>query len=272
MKKLAHLLLAIIVLFASTFGEAAARKPVKELPFTKAELLDRNVRMTYEGDNLNLIAFPMGGIGSGCISLSGTGKLVDWEIFNLPNKGYQPRFTFLSVWAKTEGAKPVFKVLEGQLRERLDGPMYLAESMQWQGNGVGPQQAQASGLPRMRQCRFEGKFPFAKVYLADNMLPVAATIEGWSPFIPGNSRDSSLPVAVLTVTVSNRTNKTVDVVLAANIQNTAGEYNRVIREPGFCALYLHDGREDNNSVVLATPAAVMLPVELREPWYPQPPS
>ncbi|MHC4482775.1 MAG: GH116 family glycosyl-hydrolase, partial [Planctomycetota bacterium] len=221
----------------------AGEKPVKKLPFTKAQLLDTKVRSTYEGDYLNLVAFPMGGIGSGCISLSGTGKLIDWEIFNKPNKGYQPRFTFLSVWAKTEGKEAVFKVLEGQWRGRIDDP-------------IGPEQTEAPGLPRMKECRFEGKFPFARVHLSDPTLPVEAVIEGWSPFIPCNSRESSLPVAVLNVTLSNPTTKEVEVSLGFNVQNRVGKYNQVIREPGFCALYLHDGREDSNSMVLATPAVV----------------
>ncbi|HUW18146.1 MAG TPA: GH116 family glycosyl-hydrolase [Sedimentisphaerales bacterium] len=241
--KIAAFFLSTLVVCAGTLAQAKEQKPVKELPYTKAELLDTKARTTYEGDYLNMVAFPMGGIGSGCISLAGTGKLIDWEIFNKPNKGYQPKFTFLSVWAKADGKEPVSKVLEGQWRGRLADP-------------IGPEQTEAPGLPRMRQCRFEGKFPFAKVYLEDKSLPVTAVIEGWSPFIPGNSRESSLPVAILNVTLANPTSKTVDLVLAANVQNRAGKYNQVIREPGFCALYMHDGRQDSNSMVLATPAAV----------------
>jgi len=256
MKRRFSLLGCLVSALIAVQAEAFEEKPVKKLPYTKDELLQTTPRICYEGDNLNLISFPMGGIGAGCIGLSGTGKLIDWEIFNLPNKGYQPRFSFLSVWAKASGEKPVFKVLEGQLRERLDGPMYLAEGMEWQGNGIGPQQTQASGLPRMRNCRFEGKFPFAKVYLEDRSLPLTAVIEGWSPFIPCNSRDSSLPVAILNVTLTNNTDKTVEAVLAANVQNRAGAYNQVIRENGFYALYMHDGREDGNSMVLATPQPV----------------
>jgi len=227
-----------------------AAEPVKKLPYTKAELLTPTLRAAYEGDYLNLIAFPMGGIGSGCISLSGTGKLIDWEIFNKPNKAYQPRFTFLSVWAKAEGKEPVFKVLQGQWRTRLADP-------------IGPEQTEAPGLPRMRQCRFEGKFPFAAVYLSDPALPVRAVIEGWSPFIPGNSRESSLPVAILNVTLSNCTRKTVEVSLGVNVQNRAGQYNQVVREPGFSALYMHDGKEDGNSMFLATPAA---PATWQQNW------
>jgi len=235
--------LICVISLVTTSLMGMSRKPIKKLPFTKAELLDKKVRCGYEGDYLNRVAFPMGGIGSGCISLSGMGKLIDWEIFNKANKGYQPRFTFVSVWAKSEGKEPVFKVLEGQWRGRLDDP-------------IGPEQTEAPGLPRMRECRFEGKFPFAKVYLCDPSVPVDAVIEGWSPFIPCNSRESSLPVAVLNVTLSNPTRKMVEVSLGFNVQNRAGKYNQVIREPGFCALYMHDGKEDGNSVVVATPAAV----------------
>jgi len=241
-KKTVLPLICVIGLSATSLMGMSGR-PVKKLPYTKAELLDKKVRCSYEGDYLERIAFPMGGIGSGCISLSGTGKLIDWEIFNKANKGYQPRFTFLSVWAKAEGKKPVFKVLEGQWCGHLDDP-------------IGPEQTEAPGLPRMRGCRFEGKFPFAKVYLSDASLPIDVVIEGWSPFIPCNSRESSLPVAILNVTLSNPTRKKVEVSLGFNVQNRAGKYNQVIREPGFCALYMHGGREDSNSMVLATPAAV----------------
>jgi uncharacterized protein (DUF608 family) len=63
-------------------------------------------------------------------------------------------------------------------------------------------------------------------------------------------------VAILNVTLTNPTSKKVELVLAANVQNRAGKYNQVIREPGFCALYMHEGRQDSNSMILATPAAV----------------
>ena len=41
----------------------------------------------YRNEQLREIIFPLGGIGSGCIGLSGSGHLVDWEIFNRPAKG-----------------------------------------------------------------------------------------------------------------------------------------------------------------------------------------
>ena len=36
----------------------------------------------YSGERLREISFPLGGIGTGCIGLAGSGRLIDWEIFN----------------------------------------------------------------------------------------------------------------------------------------------------------------------------------------------
>ena len=44
---------------------------------------------TYRNEKNKEIAFPLGGIGSGCVSLAGNGGLVDWEVQNthiLPSK------------------------------------------------------------------------------------------------------------------------------------------------------------------------------------------
>jgi non-lysosomal glucosylceramidase len=245
--------------FATTDSESSTGKQsesVEPLPFTKQDLFSQSVRDSYSDDYLNQVAFPMGGIGSGCISMAGTGRLIDWEIFNNPNRGFQPRFTFLSVWAQQQGSKPAFKVLEGQLHESFEGPMYLAPGMDMLGNGEGPQQTQAAGLPRMRKCKFTGRFPFAQVELSDRSLPLVVKIEGWSPFIPGNSRDSSLPIAVLNVTLKNTTNKPVRASVAINMQNCAGERNQMIREHGLSLLHMHGEENDEKSMFIATPMAV----------------
>lgn len=42
----------------------------------------------YDEDHLFHIALPLGGIGTGTVSLGGRGELRDWEIMNVPGKGY----------------------------------------------------------------------------------------------------------------------------------------------------------------------------------------
>ena len=42
----------------------------------------------YDSDHLQEIALPLGGIGTGTVSLGGRGELRDWEIMNVPAKGF----------------------------------------------------------------------------------------------------------------------------------------------------------------------------------------
>ncbi|NWG12601.1 MAG: hypothetical protein HXY20_03605, partial [Acidobacteria bacterium] len=66
----------------------------------------------FQGGHLNEIAFPLGGIGTGTVSLGGRGNLRDWEIFNRPNKGGTLPFSFVALWLKEGEEKPVTKVIE----------------------------------------------------------------------------------------------------------------------------------------------------------------
>ena len=58
---------------------------------------------SYRGAKTREISFPLGGIGSGCIGLGGTGHLVDWEIFNRPAKGSRNGFSHFAVKAESKG-------------------------------------------------------------------------------------------------------------------------------------------------------------------------
>src|SRR6478736_9280033 len=46
----------------------------------------------YDRDHLSRIALPLGGIGTGTVSLGGRGDLRDWEVMNRPGKGFVPVF------------------------------------------------------------------------------------------------------------------------------------------------------------------------------------
>jgi len=173
---------------------------------------------TYSGDHLKEIAFPLGGIGTGCVSLSGTGSLRDWEIFNRPNKGSIMPYTFASLWAKQGGQEPSTRVLQGPPL-----PPYSGQGVAgFQGFGHGHQRLSGSGLPPMRSVTFDGAFPFAKVSLADPKLPVDVSLEAYSPFIPRNPDDSGLPIAVFSYRVRNTSSSAVDVSLAFNLFNPIG--------------------------------------------------
>src|SRR5580704_12533475 len=75
----------------------AAPPPAADIPYPR----------TFSGRHLAAIAFPLGGVCAGCISLGGRGQLRDWEIFNRPDKGNAPPYAFPSIWAQSGKGKPV---------------------------------------------------------------------------------------------------------------------------------------------------------------------
>ena len=67
--------------------------------------------MIYENEYLREISFPVGGIGTGSIGIAGNGRLIDWEIFNRPNKASLNGFSHIAVRVKKPDGKVITKVL-----------------------------------------------------------------------------------------------------------------------------------------------------------------
>lgn len=157
---------------------------------------------------MNAIALPISGIGTGIVSLSGSGELKDWEIFNRPGKGIQLPYTFFSIWCGVEGSQPTAKVLEA-----VPSPPYTGSH--------GYDRSRAQGLPRFRSCKFKGEYPFAWVCFSDDLL-VSISLEAFNPLIPLNEKDSGLPVAIMRYRLRNRSRKKINVTVCASICNAVG--------------------------------------------------
>jgi uncharacterized protein (DUF608 family) len=164
----------------------------------------------FTKDSLREIAFPLGGIGTGTVSLGGCGNFRDWEIFNRPNKGGILPFTFVAMHLTGGGlAKPLVRVIE-----RLPHTPYTGAS--------GVPRETGLGLPRFREAVFTGSYPFANIEFLDAKLPVEVSLEAFNPMIPLETADSSLPVAILTYKVRNRAASAVNAALAFSILNPVG--------------------------------------------------
>jgi uncharacterized protein (DUF608 family) len=161
----------------------------------------------YCGRALDHIAFPLGGIGAGMLCLEGTGALSHVSLRHRPEVFHQP-LMFSALWVRG-GATA--RLLEGPVPTwKLCGPPGTANG----GHDT------AYGLPHCRTAEFRARFPFATVSLSDPGLPVAAAVTGWSPFTPGCSADSSLPVACLEITLRNLSNRVaVDGVYSFHARN-----------------------------------------------------
>ena len=194
----------------ATGGAAPAQGGSPEAGSSPAAVPSPRARVTwprtFTGGHLTQIAFPLGGVAAGTISLGGRGQLRDWEIFNRPDKGNAPEYAFASLWVAREGKPPVSRVLESRLQPPFGGS-----------SGLGS--ANVPGLSRFEHAEFTGEYPFARIAFADRRVPVRASLEAFSPFIPHEPDDAGLPVAVLRYRLHNPSRVPVTAAIAWSVQN-----------------------------------------------------
>lgn len=169
----------------------------------------------YDQDHLLNIALPLGGIGTGTVSLGGRGELRDWEIMNKPAIGYSTvtkgnNAPFFSIWVEPEGGKSVTRA--------LIGPVHPTEYIHYEGRP-----ANQHGFPRFANASFDAAYPAGMVRLSDDSMPVSVRIIGFNPLIPGDAEASGLPVAVLTYEVTNTTQQPMSVAVCGTLRNFVGQ-------------------------------------------------
>ena len=232
------------------------------------ELLQRvGPQRVFAGGQASEVAFPLGGLGTGTVSLGGRGNLRDFEIFGRSAKGSVLPFTFFALWAQPEGGPAVARILEGQVP-----PPYRS--------GFGEPQQELKGVARFAAASFTAEYPVAMLTLADPAVPVAVELTAWNPFIPQNVADSALPVAIFEWRLTNPGPTPVAVSLAASIKNplqatvegkatAAGSTNEHRAEEALSGLFLlHPGADptDPSTGTLAL-ATTWADTEVQTRWY-----
>jgi non-lysosomal glucosylceramidase len=201
-------------------GPAMPAEPVKpsvsfnssagnEIPFSREELFAGGATRVFEGRYLNEIAFPLGGIGTGTVSLGGRGQLRDWEIFNRPNKGGKLPFSFVALWCRAAGGQAHARVLETPAPPPFTG-------------AHGYSRIGGEGLPHLESARFFGCYPLARIEFADSKLPLRVQLEAFTPFVPLEVDDSALPCAVLRYELHSLARRPVDAAIAFSLLNPIG--------------------------------------------------
>jgi uncharacterized protein (DUF608 family) len=158
----------------------------------------------YTGNFIQRVAYPIGGIGAGMFCLEGTGAISHLSIRHHPDFFNEPSF-FAALVIK--GQPSSARVLEGPV------PDWKKYGMNESGLGDG---GRTWGLARFRQASFQTHFPFAEISLKDAVISVAVSVTGWSPFIPTDADNSSLPVGALEYHFSNTGATTKEYVFSFN--------------------------------------------------------
>jgi len=170
----------------------------------------------YKGNKTREISFPIGGIGTGCIGLAGNGRLIDWEIFNRPNKGGINGISHFAVKAEANGRLLDARVLNGDLP-----PPYMGEFNKpaFQSFGFGPPIGYMAGLPHFRNFEFEGTYPIARIRFSDEKFPGKVQMTAFNPFIPLNDLDSSIPAAFFEIEIENTSEQEIAYTICLVVQN-----------------------------------------------------
>jgi len=220
-------------------------------------------RFRYKGSNTKEISFPLGGIGAGCVGLAGNGRLIDWEIFNRPNKRSTNGFSHFAVKAEARGQVLDARALNGDLL-----PPYSGED----GNfGFGPRRDSLAGMPHFGEVEFRGEFPIAIVAFKDKMFPGRVRMTAFNPFIPLNDKDSGIPGAFFEIEITNPTATPITYTICGTLKNPLppNNLNRVRKEGKLTILSLASDSLKENEVaygdlVLATDAP---DVSYQEYWF-----
>ena len=156
-------------------------------------LFSRGQRRVYRDKHLEAISLPVGGIAAGPIQINGEGRRI-WQIFKnyeavtLPN-------SFFAVRAKAGDSPPVARAVQTV--------------------GEAP-------LAAMKALQFSGEYPFGWYTFEDPELPVEVSLEVFSPLIPLDTRNSSIPCAIFNLTAHNPGQQVVQVDFLATQQNPIG--------------------------------------------------
>jgi non-lysosomal glucosylceramidase len=188
-------------------------------------LTARGAPELYRKAELETIGMPIGGLCAGHLYLGGDGTIWHWDIFN------QLIVSSCSGDAYRTPYKPDSPIEQGfaiqialpdstQIR-RLDGRGFANIS-------------------------FRGEYPIGRVAYRDQSSPVTVDLEAFSPFVPLETEESSLPATVLQYTIKNTGNVRLRATLTGWLENgvclntaqsaPVARRNRIVREPALTLL------------------------------------
>ncbi len=173
-------------------------------------------RFVYRGARRQHVAFPLGGIGSGSVSLTGSGRLIDWSIRNRPAIHQHNGYSHFAIKAERDGELIDARVLNGPYEGLATGS---PSRRKFDGYGFGANRDSMAGVPHFDDAVFVGRFPVAEIEFIRDAFPGKVRMTAFSPFIPHNDRDTSMPAALFSFAIENDTDAPIDYTVAATLGN-----------------------------------------------------
>jgi non-lysosomal glucosylceramidase len=157
----------------------------------------------------------LGGIGTGGFEIRQDGGFTNWSLFNnaprfagAPCPHHAKHSFFFKLWVRVENENPRLVLLQ------IEDSHSIATMEHHEAQYIFPW---LSGVDTIRTT---ASFPFADLEFEQDGLPLRVSLRAWSPFIPGNVKDSALPVALFDIDIRSTSNRPVDVQVLAVLRNS----------------------------------------------------
>lgn len=150
---------------------------------------------------------PVGGLCTGQVYLGGDGRLWHWDILNR---------------RITTGAEHYAKPLTP------DAPFSQGFSIRVRANGT--TQERPLQHEHWSDITFNGEYPIGTVEYRDAAMPLTVRLEAFSPFIPLETDDSSLPATILEFTITNITSQGISAEIGGWLENPVCHYSSKARD------------------------------------------
>ncbi len=219
----------------------------------KSGLIQKGAKEIWSGQALDSIGMPVGGIATGQLYVCGDGSLGCWELFNQHQYQNQGPYSY--------AMRPIPKLVEFGIKVRLGDHT-------WQLNKSG-----------FQDVTFSGTYPTALITYKEPTCPFEAEMTVYSPFIPLNAKDSSLPATIFEVSLTNKSDRPIslDVIgflenaCSRSAQNHAGDRKRhtvATTSPSFtCLTHSADESRHDMTTERAAPRSELLIADFEGDTY-----
>ncbi len=159
----------------------------------------------------------LGGIGTGSFEIRQDGGFTNWTIFNnrpvfagepFPFNPKQQLFFVLRVELENEDPRLILLQIEDSHGAASFEHHEYHYMFPW-----------LSGVDTIHTT---ASFPFANLSFEQDGLPLRIQLRAWSPFIPGNAKDSALPLAYFDFQISSTSHRPMKVQVIATARNAVG--------------------------------------------------
>lgn len=168
-------------------------------------------------DELKFIGMPVGGLFCGTLYFGGDGRLWLWDIFNDNRLGVRPGAIEWSggTW---QGRK---RITAQDGANYVDPPLAQTDSPVAFSISSGGDRWHLDGRD-WAEVEFTGQYPVGNVSYSDPARSVSVKTTAFSPFIPLDLEDSSLPATILEFEVTNRSEHPIDVTIEGHFESWCG--------------------------------------------------